>query len=99
MPQCWLHRSRDCSLHIGLPDVQLLVLSLKLMGILDSFPLISSNILWNVCQLKGEITYETKDSAYCYMVVGVPEDICSLSANVTKWLSDVESCKVLLLGS
>ncbi|KAI3423068.1 Helicase ATP-binding domain-containing protein, partial [Psidium guajava] len=54
----------------------------------------SSNILWNVCQLNGEITYEMKDSAYCYMVVGVPEDICSLSANVTKWLSDVESCKV-----
>lgn len=69
------------------------------MGILDSFPLSSSNTLWNVCQLKGEITYETKDSAYSYMVANVPEDICSLSANVTKWLSDVESCKVLLLGS
>ncbi|KAK3443292.1 hypothetical protein EUGRSUZ_B03462, partial [Eucalyptus grandis] len=54
----------------------------------------SSNTLWNVCQLKGEITYETKDSAYSYMVANVPEDICSLSANVTKWLSDVESCKV-----
>lgn len=45
-------------------------------------------------KLKGEITYETKDSAYSYMVANVPEDICSLSANVTKWLSDVESCKV-----
>ncbi|KAF8040858.1 hypothetical protein BT93_B2936 [Corymbia citriodora subsp. variegata] len=52
-----------------------------------------TNWLQNL-KLKGEITYETKDSAYCYMVVNVPEDICSLSANVTKWLSDVESCKV-----
>ncbi|KAI6686665.1 hypothetical protein NL676_032578 [Syzygium grande] len=50
-------------------------------------------------KLKGEITYETKDSAYCYMVVDVPEDICSLSANVTKWLSDIESCKVYKLDA
>ncbi|XP_048135916.1 ATP-dependent DNA helicase Q-like 5 isoform X3 [Rhodamnia argentea] len=52
-----------------------------------------TNHLQNL-KLKGEITYETKDSAYCYVVVDVPEDICSLSANVTKWLSDIESCKV-----
>ncbi|KAA8529737.1 hypothetical protein F0562_034163 [Nyssa sinensis] len=45
-------------------------------------------------KLRGEITYETKDPAYCYTIVDVPEDFCSLAAHLTKWLSEVESCKV-----
>ncbi|KAL4587013.1 hypothetical protein LXL04_011662 [Taraxacum kok-saghyz] len=43
---------------------------------------------------KGEITYELKDPAYCYTIVNFPKDICSLAADLTKWLSEVESCKV-----
>ncbi|CAL5338190.1 unnamed protein product [Camellia sinensis] len=43
---------------------------------------------------KGEITYEMKDPAYCYTIVDVPKDFCSLTAHLTKWLSEVESCKV-----
>ncbi|GFY91533.1 DEAD/DEAH box RNA helicase family protein [Actinidia rufa] len=42
----------------------------------------------------GEITYVMKDPAYCYTIVGVPKDFCSLIAHLTKWLSEVESCKV-----
>ncbi|XAR64431.1 DNA helicase [Bertholletia excelsa] len=43
---------------------------------------------------KREITYEMKDPAYCYIIVDVPKDFCSLSAHLTKWLSEVESSKV-----
>ncbi|GMP57704.1 hypothetical protein CsSME_00021671 [Camellia sinensis var. sinensis] len=35
-----------------------------------------------------------KDPAYCYTIVDVPKDFCSLTAHLTKWLSEVESCKV-----
>ncbi|KAI3744766.1 hypothetical protein L1987_57857 [Smallanthus sonchifolius] len=52
-----------------------------------------TNHLQNL-KLKGEITYELKDPAYCYMIVNFPRDICSLAADVAKWLSEVESCKV-----
>ncbi|KAK4779624.1 hypothetical protein SAY87_015730 [Trapa incisa] len=45
-------------------------------------------------KLKGEITYDTKDMAYCYTIVEAPQDICSLASHLTKWLSEVESCKV-----
>ncbi|KAL5552564.1 hypothetical protein UlMin_039965 [Ulmus minor] len=45
-------------------------------------------------KLKGEVTYELKDQAYCYAIVKVPEDYSSLSPHFTKWLSEVESCKV-----
>ncbi|KAL3501051.1 hypothetical protein ACH5RR_035500 [Cinchona calisaya] len=45
-------------------------------------------------KFKGEITYELKDQAYCYTILNVPTDICSLAANITKWLSEVEICKV-----
>ncbi|GAU30245.1 hypothetical protein TSUD_67970 [Trifolium subterraneum] len=45
-------------------------------------------------KLKGEITYEMKDMAYCYRILEVPTDFFSLSADITKWLSEVESCKV-----
>ncbi|KAK7246953.1 hypothetical protein RIF29_41826 [Crotalaria pallida] len=45
-------------------------------------------------KLKGEITYEMKDMAYCYRIVEVPIDFLSLSADITRWLSEVERCKV-----
>lgn len=45
-------------------------------------------------QLKGEITYEAKDPAYCYTIMEVPGDFCSLSAHLTQWLSEVETSKV-----
>ena len=36
-----------------------------------------------------------KDPAYCYTIVDVPGDLCHLAAHLTKWLSEVESCKVI----
>ncbi|KAG4391231.1 hypothetical protein GLYMA_05G145500v4 [Glycine max] len=42
----------------------------------------------------GEITYEMKDLAYCYRIIEVPTDLLSLSADNTRWLSEVENCKV-----
>ncbi|KAL9263022.1 ATP-dependent DNA helicase Q-like 5-like protein [Drosera capensis] len=47
----------------------------------------------------GEVTYELKDPAYCYMIKEAPEDLCSLSAQITKWLSDVESSKLRRLDT
>lgn len=64
-------------------------------------PSISNSIRWQATdlsnhlrslKLKGEITYELKDQAFCYRIVDVPNDVCSLAANITKWLSDVEIC-------
>ncbi|KAI8528030.1 hypothetical protein RHMOL_Rhmol12G0119300 [Rhododendron molle] len=52
-----------------------------------------STMLQNL-KAKGEITYDMKDPAYCYIVVNVPKDFCSLTAHLTKWLSEIESCKV-----
>ncbi|KAH1050526.1 hypothetical protein GLYMA_08G102300v4 [Glycine max] len=45
-------------------------------------------------KLMGEITYEMKDLAYCYRIIEVPTDLLSLSADITRWLSEVENCKV-----
>ncbi|KAL3835665.1 hypothetical protein ACJIZ3_010401 [Penstemon smallii] len=45
-------------------------------------------------KFKGEITYELKDQAFCYTIIDVPKDICSLAAQLTKWLGDIEICKV-----
>ncbi|KAI4336613.1 hypothetical protein L6164_015117 [Bauhinia variegata] len=45
-------------------------------------------------KLMGEITYEMKDLAYCYKILEVPTDFLSLSADLSQWLSEVESCKV-----
>ncbi|XP_038702862.1 ATP-dependent DNA helicase Q-like 5 isoform X2 [Tripterygium wilfordii] len=55
-----------------------------------------SNQLQN---LKGEVTYEMKDPAYSYTIVEDPKDICSLSSHLTKWLSEIESCKVRKLDA
>ncbi|KAF5189700.1 Atp-dependent dna helicase [Thalictrum thalictroides] len=52
-----------------------------------------SNHLQNL-KLKGEITYEVKDPAFCYTIVKSPEDFCSLTSHITRWLSEVEICKV-----
>ncbi|XP_026397509.1 ATP-dependent DNA helicase Q-like 5 [Papaver somniferum] len=45
-------------------------------------------------KLNGEVTYEVKDLALCYMVMKTPGDFCALTAHLTRWLSEVESCKV-----
>lgn len=45
-------------------------------------------------KIKGEVTYELKHQAYCYVITDAPKDICSLATWLTKWLSEVESCKV-----
>ncbi|XP_055810452.1 ATP-dependent DNA helicase Q-like 5 [Solanum dulcamara] len=45
-------------------------------------------------KIKGEVAYELKDQAYCYVIMDTPKDICSLATQLTKWLSEVESCKV-----
>ncbi|KAF3431093.1 hypothetical protein FNV43_RR25823 [Rhamnella rubrinervis] len=57
-----------------------------------------SNQLQNL-KLKGEVTYELKDQAYCYKIVEVPGDLRSLSAHLTKWLTEIESCKVRKLDA
>ncbi|KAL6193154.1 hypothetical protein ACLB2K_034238 [Fragaria x ananassa] len=59
---------------------------------------ILSNHLQNL-KVKGEVTYEVKDQAFCYTIKEVPADLCSLSAQLTNWLSDIESCKVRKLDA
>ncbi|KAJ8758834.1 hypothetical protein K2173_002613 [Erythroxylum novogranatense] len=61
-------------------------------------PLDLSNHLQNL-KLKGEITYEVKDPAFCYSIVKIPEDFCSLSTHLTKWLLQVERSKVQKLDA
>ncbi|XP_038893150.1 ATP-dependent DNA helicase Q-like 5 isoform X2 [Benincasa hispida] len=51
-----------------------------------------SNHLQNL-KLKGEVTYEMKDLAYCYTILKNPEDFCSLSAHLRKWLSEIQTSK------
>ncbi|KAI4373796.1 hypothetical protein MLD38_011876 [Melastoma candidum] len=50
-------------------------------------------------KLKGDITYEMKDLAYCYTILEHPKDVCSLSAQMKKWLSEVGNCKVQKLDA
>ncbi|CAE5958670.1 unnamed protein product [Arabidopsis arenosa] len=45
-------------------------------------------------KMKGEVTYELKDPAFCYTILKSPREICSLSSHLTKWLTEIESCKV-----
>ncbi|CAN7077677.1 unnamed protein product [Brassica oleracea var. botrytis] len=45
-------------------------------------------------KMKGEVTYETKDPAFCYTILESPKDTSSLSSHLTKWLAEVEFCKV-----
>ncbi|KAM3387772.1 hypothetical protein ACQJBY_010550 [Aegilops geniculata] len=46
-------------------------------------------------KFSGELSYELKDPAYCYMILKRPDDLNALSANLTKWLSEVENSKVI----
>jgi hypothetical protein len=46
-------------------------------------------------QFSGELSYEVKDPAYCYMILKRPDDLNALSEKVTKWLSEVENSKVV----
>ncbi|XP_077211920.1 DEAD/DEAH box RNA helicase family protein [Tasmannia lanceolata] len=50
-------------------------------------------------KLMGEITYDMKDPAFCYKIVRNPEDFCSLTTHITRWLSEVEICKVWKLDA
>ncbi|KAK6930862.1 Helicase, C-terminal [Dillenia turbinata] len=50
-------------------------------------------------KVKGEISYELKDQAYCYVLMDVPRDICSIASHLTTWLSEVERCKVRRLDT
>ncbi|CAH2034078.1 unnamed protein product [Thlaspi arvense] len=45
-------------------------------------------------KMKGEVTYEMKDPAFCYTILDSPRETCSLSSHLTKWLAEVETCKV-----
>ncbi|CAA6660078.1 unnamed protein product [Spirodela intermedia] len=47
----------------------------------------------------GEITYETKDPAFYYAIMKRPEDIISLSTDLTKWLCLFEICKIRKLDA
>ncbi|XP_047310899.1 ATP-dependent DNA helicase Q-like 5 [Impatiens glandulifera] len=61
-----------------------------------SIPTSPAEVMNQLLKLKmtGEITFETKDPALCYTVVKVPKDYCSLTAQITKWLLEVEYSKV-----
>ncbi|KAL8150094.1 hypothetical protein V2J09_019902 [Rumex salicifolius] len=61
----------------------------------------TKNVLNELLDLKfaGEITYEVKDLAYCYIMRKIPEDVCTLAAQITKWLSEIEHCKVKKLDA
>jgi ATP-dependent DNA helicase Q4 len=49
----------------------------------------------SVNQFSGELSYELKDPAFCYMILKRPDNLKALSEKVTKWLSEVENSKVL----
>ncbi|THU51272.1 hypothetical protein C4D60_Mb06t29240 [Musa balbisiana] len=61
----------------------------------------TANLLNKLQNLKslGEVTYDLKDPAFCFTIVKKPDDFCSLSANLTKRLAKVESCKVKKLDT
>uniref|UniRef100_A0A0E0H2C5 DNA 3'-5' helicase n=1 Tax=Oryza nivara TaxID=4536 RepID=A0A0E0H2C5_ORYNI len=50
-------------------------------------------------KFSGEISFELKDPAYCYVILWRPDDFNALSANLTKWLSEVESSKISKLDA
>ncbi|KAL5214213.1 hypothetical protein ABZP36_003365 [Zizania latifolia] len=50
-------------------------------------------------KFSGEISFELKDTAYCYVILKKPDDFNALSANLTKWLSEVESSKIRKLDA
>ena len=58
-----------------------------------SFTKLSCHVL-SYNQSSGEVTYETKDPAFCYTIVCKPENIVSLSTDLINWLRQVEKSKV-----
>ncbi|KAK1683946.1 hypothetical protein QYE76_044794 [Lolium multiflorum] len=50
-------------------------------------------------KFSGELSYEVKDPAYCYMILKRPDDLNALSEKVTKWLSEVENSKIRKLDA
>ncbi|KAL2543345.1 ATP-dependent DNA helicase Q-like 5 [Abeliophyllum distichum] len=56
-------------------------------------PSVANSIRMQAIDLTNHLQ-SLKDPAYCYNIINVPEDICSLAASLTKWLSEVETCKV-----
>jgi len=52
------------------------------------------NFYFSSIQFSGEISYELKDPACIYVILKKPDDLNALSANITKWLSEVENSKV-----
>ncbi|CAN6228618.1 unnamed protein product [Urochloa humidicola] len=60
-----------------------------------------NEVIDHLQQLKfsGEISFESKDPAYCYVILKKPDDLNALSANITKWLSEVERSKIMKLDA
>ncbi|CAL5026771.1 unnamed protein product [Urochloa decumbens] len=60
-----------------------------------------NEVIDHLQQLKfsGEISFELKDPAYCYVILKKPDDLNTLSAKITKWLSEVESSKIMKLDA
>ncbi|GJN27232.1 hypothetical protein PR202_gb15233 [Eleusine coracana subsp. coracana] len=58
-------------------------------------------VLDHLQQLKfsGEVSFELKDPAYCYVILKKPDDFNTLAVNITKWLSEVESSKIMKLDA
>ncbi|CAM0904100.1 unnamed protein product [Alopecurus aequalis] len=50
-------------------------------------------------KFSGELSYELKDPAYCYIILKRPDNFNTLSGNVTKWLSEVENSKIRKLDA
>ncbi|AQK44368.1 ATP-dependent DNA helicase Q-like 5 [Zea mays] len=52
-------------------------------------------------QLKfsGEISFELKDPACIYVILKKPDDLNALSADITRWLSEVENSKISKLDA
>ncbi|CAO2042764.1 unnamed protein product [Urochloa humidicola] len=60
-----------------------------------------NEVIDHLQQLKfsGEISFESKDPAYCYIILKKPDDLNALSANITKWLSEVERSTIMKLDA
>ncbi|KAL6650932.1 hypothetical protein ACP70R_009857 [Stipagrostis hirtigluma subsp. patula] len=60
-----------------------------------------NEVLEHLQKLKfsGEISFELKDPAYCYVILKKPDDFNALSANITKWLFEVENSKIMKLDA
>ncbi|KAJ4960217.1 hypothetical protein NE237_020127 [Protea cynaroides] len=71
-------------------------------SVANSVGITSVDILSNWLQRlksQGEITFEVKEPAFCFTIVKKPEDFCCLATHVTRWLSEVENCKVRKLDA